>query len=100
MISLMLKKLLLVGQIGKKAEASWWQVVSPPDCGSGSYLTGAGTRLKTIVLDLISKHTPISSQSSNFTFIHSFIKSYVVGTHLNCLDLSRQFNEYPQHMIL
>ena len=26
-------------------------------------------------------------------------KTYVVGTHLNCLDLSRQFNEYPQHML-
>ena len=37
MISLRLKKLLLVGQIGKKAEASWWQVVSPPDCGSEGY---------------------------------------------------------------
>ena len=27
-----------------------------------------------------------------------FIEAYVVATHLNCLDLSRQFKEYPQHM--
>ena len=24
-----------------------------------------------------------------------FIKAYVVGTHLNCLDLSRQFKSVP-----
>ena len=29
-----------------------------------------------------------------------FIEVYVVGTHLNSLDLSRQSNGYPQHMFL
>ena len=26
------------------------------------------------------------------TFMHFFTKSYDVGTHLNCLDKSRQYN--------
>ena len=65
------------------------------------------------VLDLISAHTPISAQSSNSAVLKLqpvcfFVKAYVVGTHLNCIDLwvliwiastSRcNSNEYPQHM--
>ena len=46
------------------------------------------------VFNLIAEHTPISAQSSNFRdlklqplyFNHFFIKSYVVGTHLNYLN--------------
>ena len=57
----------------------------------------AGSR--TTVLDLITAHTPISAQSSNLVvfrlqpvyFLSTFfIKAYVVGTHLNCIDLSMQ----------
>ena len=33
-------------------------------------------------------------------FLIFFIKAYVVGTHMNCIDLSMQFNRYPQHMPL
>ena len=52
------------------------------------------------VFDLITAHTPISAQSSDFVvlrlqavyfFVYFFIKAYVVGTHLNCIDLSMQF---------
>ena len=49
---------------------------------------------KNTAFDLITAHTPISAQSSNFsqcTFIYFFIKTYVVDTHLICLDKSRQF---------
>ena len=56
---------------------------------------------KFTVLDLITAHTHISAQSSNFKVVmiqpifffcmYFFIKAYVVGTHLNCLDKSRQF---------
>ena len=50
--------------------------------------------------DLITAHTPISEQSSCYMvfrlqsvyfFIHFFIKAYVVGTYLNCLNKLRQF---------
>ena len=52
------------------------------------------------VFDSITAHAPISAvkQFSNLkdynqcTFIYFFMKkTYVVGTHLNCLDKSRQF---------
>ena len=47
------------------------------------------------VFDLINAHTPISAQSSNITAsifsLYFFTKAYVVGTHLNCIDLSMQF---------
>ena len=33
-------------------------------------------------------------------FSNFFIKAYVVGTHLNCIDKLMQFNKYPQHMLL
>ena len=33
-------------------------------------------------------------------FLIFFIKAYVVGTHLNCIDKSMQFTEYPQLMPL
>ena len=48
--------------------------------------------------------TPISAQSSNsigfrlqpVSFLSTlFIKAYVVGTHLNCIDLSMQFKGVP-----
>ena len=43
------------------------------------------------VFDLITAHTPISAQSSNITAsifsLYVFTKAYVVGTHLNCIDL-------------
>ena len=39
---------------------------------------------KNTVFDLITAHTPISAQSRNSI-------AYVVGTHLNCIDLSMQF---------
>ena len=48
------------------------------------------------VFDLITAHAPISTQSSNLVVIRLittnvllFTKTYVVGTHLNCLDMSR-----------
>ena len=34
-----------------------------------------------------------------YLFLISFIKASGVGTHLNCLDLSRNSNEYLQHML-
>ena len=47
------------------------------------------------VFDLITAHTPISAQSSNITAsifpLYFFTKAYVVGTHLNYIDLSMQF---------
>ena len=51
------------------------------------------------VFDLITAHTPISPQSSNSVdqirgsvlFVYFFIMAYVVGTHLNCINLSMQF---------
>ena len=53
------------------------------------------------VFDLITAHTPISAQSRNsivfrlqpvvsVLFLYFFIKAYVVGIHLNCIDLSMQ----------
>ena len=54
---------------------------------------------KKTVFYLISAHTPISAQSSlsvNLQIIVDFfIKPYVVGTHLNCIDLSMQFKWVP-----
>ena len=56
------------------------------------------------VFDLITAHTPISTQSRNsvgfrlqpvYFFLYVFIKAYVVGTHLNCIDLSIQFKWVP-----
>ena len=49
------------------------------------------------IFDLITAHTPISTQSSNsiiqitasVLFVYFFIKAYVVGTHLNCIGFSR-----------
>ena len=35
-----------------------------------------------------------------YYFLIFFMKTYVVGTHLNCLDMSRQFKEYPQHVFI
>ena len=51
------------------------------------------------VFYLITTHTPINTQSSNSTdlnyiqctFVYFFIKAYVVGTHLNCINKSMQF---------
>ena len=48
------------------------------------------------VFDLISAHTPISTvKQFQFTarvlFVYFFTKTYVVGTYLNCIDLSMQF---------
>ena len=53
------------------------------------------------VFDLITAHTPISAQSRNSVVFrlqqvyvfsrYFFIKPYVVGTHLNCIDLLMQF---------
>ena len=50
------------------------------------------------VFDLITTHTHISAQSSNFLVIrlqavtiYFFMKAYAVGTHLICLDKSRLF---------
>ena len=36
-----------------------------------------------------------SEQSNDFVVCYFFIKAYVVGTNLNCLDLSRQFKSVP-----
>ena len=55
--------------------------------------------VRNTVFNLITAHSPISAQSSNFLvsrlqsvyFYLLFLKAHVVGTHLNCLDLSRQF---------
>ena len=55
------------------------------------------------VFDLITAHISKSAQSSNsglqitacVVFIYFFIKAYVVGTHLNCIDLSMQFKWVP-----
>ena len=50
------------------------------------------------VFYLITAHTPISAQkfrslqiTASILFLYFFIKVYVVGTHLNCIDLSMQF---------
>ena len=51
------------------------------------------------VFDLITTHTPISTVkkfhnlqiTASVLFLYFFIKEYVVGTHLNCIDLSMQF---------
>ena len=47
----------------------------------------------------VTTHTPLSAQSSNFlvfrlqpAFIYLFLLTYVIGTHLNCLDLFRQLS--------
>ena len=52
------------------------------------------SRVVNTVFDLITAHTPIA-QSSNITAsifsFYFFTKAYVVGTHLNCIDLSMQF---------
>ena len=54
------------------------------------------------VFNLITAHTPISTQSSNSVvfrcqciFVYFFIKACVVGTHLNCIYLSIQFKCVP-----
>ena len=58
---------------------------------------GLGSQLIYTVFYLITAHTPTSAQSSNFVvfrlqpvyfFVYFFIKAYVVGTYLNCIDLS------------
>ena len=33
-------------------------------------------------------------------FVYFFIKAYVVGTHLNCIDLSMQFKWVPSTYVL
>ena len=51
------------------------------------------------LFDLITAHTPISAVekfrslqiTASVLFLYFFIKAYVVGTHLNCIDLSMQF---------
>ena len=51
------------------------------------------------VFDLITAHTPISAVkkfrslqiTASVLFLYFFIKAYVVGTHLNYIDLSMQF---------
>ena len=53
------------------------------------------------VFDLITAHTPISAHSSNSIVFRLqsvyflSIKAYVMGTHLNCIDLSMQFKWVP-----
>ena len=56
------------------------------------------------VFDLITAHTPISSQSRNsvvvrlqpvYFFLYFFTKAYVVGSHLSCIDKSMQFKWIP-----
>ena len=56
--------------------------------------------LRHTVFDLITAHTLISVQSKNsvvfrlqpmYFFLYLFTKAHVVGTHLNCTDLSMQF---------
>ena len=62
----------------------------------------------TTVFALITARAPISAQSSTWVvftlqsvyFYLPLYKTYVVGTHLNCLDKSRQFKRVPQHMLL
>ena len=47
-----------------------------------------------IIFDLITTNTLISTYSSSFVVFRLqpfFIKAYVVGSHLNCLNSSRQF---------
>ena len=51
------------------------------------------------VFDLITTHTPISPVkqfrslqiTASVLFVYFFIKAYVVGTHLNFIDLLMQF---------
>ena len=33
--------------------------------------------------------------TSSVLFVYFFIKAYIVGTHLNCIDLSMQFKWVP-----
>ena len=56
------------------------------------------------VFYLITAHTPIKRTVEKFRslkitasvlFLYFFIKAYVVGTHLNCIDLSMQFKWVP-----
>ena len=71
-----------------------------------NYVTDSFTALseatiitRSTIIDLITEHAPISAQSSNLVvfrlqpvyFYLLLYKTYVVGTHLNCLDKSRQF---------
>ena len=62
-----------------------------------------------MVFEIINAHIPIRAQLSKsivlrlqpvYFFVYFFIKAYAVGTHLNCIDLSMQLNEYPQHKLL
>ena len=65
--------------------------------------------ISSTVFDLITAHTPISAQSSNsvdfrlqpvYFFVYFFIKAYVVGTHLNCIDLKiRKKKSHNHHQI-
>ena len=38
--------------------------------------------------------------TARIIFLYVILKAYVVGTHLNCIDLSMQFRWVPQHMPL
>ena len=59
--------------------------------------------IKLSVFYLITAHTPIRTYSSNFVILRLqpmylyllFIKAYIVDTHLNGLDKSRQFKWVP-----
>ena len=62
-----------------------------------SHITFVG--ILSTVFDLITAHAPINTVkqfcsfqiTANVLFVYFFIKAYVVGTHLNCIDLSMQF---------
>ena len=66
-----------------------------------SYYICFHEKIRNTVFNLITARTPISTQSRNsvvfrlqpvyLKFPYFFIKAYVVGTHLNCIDLSMQF---------
>ena len=75
------------------------------DTSSGSKMNSItqdkmGIQVNTII-NLITAQALTSVQSSNsivfmqitasVLFVYFFIKAYVVGTHLNCIDLSIQF---------
>ena len=96
--------------------SSWVQpIIQGPPCWdeSGQCWLQMNSLLQkhTFVPDSLT-HTrcnPISAQSSNskglqitasVLFVYFFIKAYILGIHLNCINFSYNSNEYPQHMLL
>ena len=48
----------------------------------------------------IVKQFPTLQITASVLFVYFFIKAYIAGMHLNCIDLSMQFKWVPKHMLL